>query len=194
MSQPAPLLRLIGMLNWLIRRKLSTFERQHHYDLTYAREILATDLGAFLRLGKITNALGWRRDVPLDVYYGAKLAVVVAEDCGPCSQLVVSMAIADKVDPKTIAAIIANDHDRAGELAALGMRFALAARVHDPAADQPREEIERRWGKRALLSVAFALSAARFFPTFKYALGYGKACQRIEVAGQLVQPAAMLAS
>jgi hypothetical protein len=182
------------MLKWLIRRKLGAFERQHGYDLTYAREILETDFGAFMRLGKITNALAWHRDVPLDVYYGVKLAGVIAEDCGPCSQLVVSMALADKVDPNTIAAIVAGDHARAGELAALGMRFALAARAHDPAADEPRADIERRWGKRAVVSVAFALSASRFFPTFKYALGYGKACQRIDVAGTFVQPGVILAS
>ena len=194
MSQRPRRPRLIGMLNWLIRKKLDAFERQHHYDLTYAREVLATDLRAFLRLGKITNALGWRRDIPLDVYYGVKLATVVAEDCGPCSQLVVSIALADRVDPKTIAAIIANDHERAGELAALGMRFALAARAHDPAADEPRAELRRRWGQGAVLSAAFALSAARFFPTFKYALGYGKACHRIDVAGTFVQPGAILAS
>jgi hypothetical protein len=182
------------MLKWLIRRKLGAFERQHGYDLTYAREILETDFGAFMRLGKITNALAWHRDVPIDVYYGVKLAGVIAEDCGPCSQLVVSMALADKVDPNTIAAIVAGDHARAGELAALGMRFALAARAHDPAADEPRAEIERRWGKRAVVSVAFALSASRFFPTFKYALGYGMACQRIDVAGTFVQPGVILAS
>src|SRR3569833_4167839 len=94
MSQRAVLPRLIGMLRWFIHRKIAAYEKNYGYDLTYAREILATAFGAFMRLGKITNAIGWHRDVPLDVYYGAKLAGTLAEDCGPCTQLIVTMALA----------------------------------------------------------------------------------------------------
>jgi len=175
------------MLTWLIHRKLAKFERTFDYDLTYAREILATDFGAFLRLGKITNAIGWHRDVPLDVYYGAKLTGTVAEDCGPCTQLVVAMALADRLAPNVVAAIIAGDEAAAGE-AALGMRFARGVLAHSAEADGSREEIGRRWGKRAVLSCAFALTAARFFPTLKYALGHGQACQKVIVAGTTVSP------
>lgn len=179
------------MLTWLVHRKLAKFERTFEYDLTYAREILATDFGAFLRLGKITNAIGWHRDVPLDVYYGAKLTATVAEDCGPCTQLVVTMALADKVDPKIVAAIIRGDDSSAGQ-AAIGIRFARGVLARSAEADAPREEIERRWGKRAVLSCAFALTAARFFPTLKYALGHGQACQKVIIAGTAVSPRAAL--
>jgi len=34
-----------------------------------------------------------------------------------------------------------------------------------------------------LISLAFGLAAARVFPTLKYALGHGVACQRVVVAG-----------
>jgi hypothetical protein len=44
----------------------------------------------------------------------------------------------------------------------------------------------KRWGPRALLSLAFAITASRVFPTIKYALGHGKACQRVTVAGEHV--------
>jgi len=187
MSQRGELPRLIGMLTWFIRRKIAAYEKTYGYDLTYAREILATDFGAFMRLGKITNAIGWHRDVPLPVYYGAKLTATVAEDCGPCTQLIVTMALADKVDPAIVRAIVAGDLDAAGD-AALGIRFARGVLAHSPEADDPRAEIERRWGSRAVLSCAYALCAARFFPTLKYALGHGHACQQVVVAGSTVQP------
>ena len=54
-----------------------------------------------------------------------------------------------------------------------------------------REEIGRRWGRRALLSLTFALIAARVFATAKYALGHGRACTRLTVGGgtgQVTQP------
>ena len=41
----------------------------------------------------------------------------------------------------------------------------------------------KRWGRRALVSVAFAITAARIYPTVKYALGHGKACTRVVVGG-----------
>jgi hypothetical protein len=179
------------MLRWLIHRKLAAYERQNAYDLTYAREILAADFGAFMRLGKVTNALAWHRDVPLDVYYGVKLTTIVAEDCGPCTQLVVTMALADKLDPKIIRAVLTNDLAAAGD-AALGVRFARGVLAHSADADEPRAEIERRWGSRAVVSCAYAVCAARFFPTLKYALGHGHACQKVVVDGTSVQPRAAL--
>ena len=41
----------------------------------------------------------------------------------------------------------------------------------------------KRWGRRALVSLAFAITAARIYPTVKYALGHGKACMRVVVGG-----------
>jgi hypothetical protein len=41
----------------------------------------------------------------------------------------------------------------------------------------------KRWGRLALISLAFAITAARIYPTVKYALGHGKACMRIVVDG-----------
>ena len=38
--------------------------------------------------------------------------------------------------------------------------------------------------KRALVSLAFAVTGARIFPTLKYALGHGRACTRVIVGGE----------
>jgi hypothetical protein len=37
---------------------------------------------------------------------------------------------------------------------------------------------------RGLISLAFALACSRVYPTVKYALGHGKACTRLTVAGK----------
>jgi len=37
-----------------------------------------------------------------------------------------------------------------------------------------------------VLALAFAITTAKMYPTVKYALGFGKACQRITVAGSHV--------
>jgi hypothetical protein len=56
------------------------------------------------------------------------------------------------------------------------------------AADALRDQIVARWGSRALVSLAFAITAARVYPTIKYALGHGQTCQRILVAGEAIAP------
>ncbi len=180
------------MLKWLIKNRLNAFERRFGYDATYARELLATDTRAFLCFARISGLSSYRRDVPADVYYAARLTATIAEDCGPCTQLTVALALGDGVDPRTIATVVGGTEEendaQLAEPARLGVRFARAVLAHDPAADELREAIARRWGPRAVVSLAFAITASRLFPTLKYALGHGQACQRVEVAGEVVVP------
>jgi hypothetical protein len=77
--------------------------------------------------------------------------------------------------------------------AALGFRFAQAALAHAPEADEWRRQLLQRWGDKALVSLAFALTSARIFPTLKYALGHGHACRRVRVGGVEVPVAAVAA-
>jgi hypothetical protein len=71
-----------------------------------------------------------------------------------------------------------------GEAAALAWRFARASLARDMAlADPLRDEIVRRWGQEGLVAIALQLTAARTYPTLKYALGHGKACSKVVVAG-----------
>ena len=70
----------------------------------------------------------------------------------------------------------------------LGGRFARAVLARSPEADALREEIERRHGPRAVITLGLALVASQLYPTFKYAIGYGHACQRIEIEGRTIVP------
>ena len=49
--------------------------------------------------------------------------------------------------------------------------------------DACRAVILERWGPRALVSLAFAITTARIYPTVKYAMGHGKTCTRVVVGG-----------
>ncbi|HZH03267.1 MAG TPA: hypothetical protein VEY30_05740 [Myxococcaceae bacterium] len=176
------------MLKWMIRRKLDALEREHNHDASFMREMLDTDLGAFLTFGRATGIGRYRKDVPLDVHYAAGLTAVVHADCGPCTQLGVDFALKAGVAASTLASIVAGDETAMSPEVALAVRFARAVIAHDAEADALREEIVRRWGPKALLSLTFAIMAAPMYPTLKYALGHGKACTRIVVAGQTVTP------
>jgi hypothetical protein len=85
--------------------------------------------------------------------------------------------------PEVLRAILTEDVAAMPADAALAWRFTKAVLAHDPSADDYRAVILERWGPRALVSLAFAITAARIYPTVKYAMGHGKACTRLVVGG-----------
>lgn len=182
------------MLKWIIRNRLAAFERKFDYDMSYARELLAADTKAFFAFAKVMGLSKYRKDAPKNMYWAAKLVGTVSEDCGPCTQLVVALALDDGADAAQLSAVLAND-DRAFDAdVRLGVQFARAALAHAGEADDLRAHITEEYGPRAVISLAFALCAGRFYPTLKYALGHGKACQRVVVAGTPVTVARQLSA
>ena len=175
------------MLRWLLRRTISAFERQWNYDASYLREIAETSPRAawlFLRAAGLGN---YRRDVPLDALVAAGITAVRSEDCGPCTQLATAMAERQGVRPEMLRAILNDEVAAMSDDAALAWRFTKAMLAHDAAADDYRAVIHERWGPRAVVTLAFAITAARIYPTVKYAMGHGKACMRVVVGGAPMQ-------
>jgi hypothetical protein len=88
------------------------------------------------------------------------------------------------VAPEVLRMVLERDTQAMPEHVALVFRFAQAALAHDADADALRPQIVERWGPQAWVSLGFALTSARLFPTLKYALGYGQACTRVTVGGK----------
>jgi hypothetical protein len=181
------------MVKWMLHRKLRAFEREHDYDASYMHELLDTDLDAFLKFGRAVGVGAYRKDVPAEVYMAAGLTSSIQADCGPCTQLGVGFALRSGVPAAAIAAVVRGDFAAMSDDLALGARFARAVLGREPAADEYREEISRRWGPRAVVALAYAVMAAQLYPTLKYALGHGKACARVVVDGEAIAPTWRLA-
>lgn len=174
------------MLTWLIKKRLAAFAKKYDYDTSYMRELLTVDARAFWAFARTQSMENYRRDIPMHVYYAVKLTGVMAEDCGPCTQLAVGLAIEHGITPAVLASIVRGDVTAMSEEVALGVNFARACLTHAVEAEAYRDEIAKRWGPRALVSLAFALTMARVYPTLKYALGFGKACSRVVVGGERI--------
>ena len=157
------------MIRWLLRRKIAAFERAWNYDSTYMREVLDADPRALMVFAKVMGLTQYHKDVPLGAYYAVKIVGTMAEDCGPCTQLAIDMAERAGVDAAALRALVGRDRSTLPEDMGLAAGFAEANLRHAPEADALR---------------GFALTAARIFPTLKYALGHGRACQRVTVGGE----------
>ena len=171
------------MFEWLMHKGIAAFERQWKYDASYVHEIIDADPRAAWMFQRSVGLGKYRKDVPADALFTAGITAVRNEDCGPCTQLGVSMAEKSGVDPKVLRAVLTENPQMMPPDVALAWRFTRATLDHDPAADKYRDEIIKRWGPRAVVSLAFAIVTARMYPTVKYAMGHGKACTRIVVDG-----------
>lgn len=174
------------MVKWLIRNRLAAFEKKYEYDTSWQRELLDVDSRAFFAFAKAARLGYYKRDVPEIVHFCVGIVGTVTEDCGPCTQLAVTIALEKGLPASALEAVLRNDESRMPDDVRLGVRFARAVLAHAPEADEFRQEIVERWGPRGLVSLAFALNAARLFPTMKYAMGHGQACQRVQVGDRPV--------
>lgn len=171
------------MLKTWLSRWIDGFEKTWGYDASYMRHVLAASPASLVKFSFVTGVVD-RKAAPAEALAAAGLAGTLAEDCGPCTQIGVDMAAAQGVKPAVLRAILAGDEPAMGETAALAWRFARASLARDmERADPLRDEIVRRWGDKGLVAISMALMTARMYPTLKYALGYGKACSKVVVAG-----------
>lgn len=171
------------MLRYFLSRTIDGFERQWGYDASYMRELLDYSPWAFIKFGLVTS-LGRGPEAPPAAVAAAGLVGTLTEDCGPCTQISVDMAVAHGLPPAILQAILAGDTVGMGPDAALGYAFAKASLARDlEESDRLRDEVIRRWGKKGLTNLALILMTSRTYPTLKYALGHGRACSKVVVAG-----------
>lgn len=180
------------MIRWLIERQLAAFERRWHYPMDYARTLLRASRRGFWRFAQVMPMAAWRDGVPPAAWHAAKLVAVRAEDCGPCTQLVVDMAQAEGVSDALLRAVLQDDHAATQALdadTAMAAHFARCWTTRSPDLAGAREAVRQRFGERGLASLALAMSGARMFPLIKSALGHGQACQRVRVGSESLAPA-----
>ena len=175
------------MLRWLSGLALNAFSKRYDYDTAYMRAILNASPRAFMRLYDITKAATHREAAPLAAYFAAKLAGAMAEDCGPCTQLVVNMAREAAVADAQIETVLRRDGAAMSADTALGFRFADAVLSRSQDEDDARETVRARWGEKGLIDLAYALQVGRLFPMLKAALGYAKECRRVRVGERDVE-------
>src|SRR3954454_17673756 len=171
------------MIKRILYGTVKTFERSWNYDASYLHDIVDASPRAAWMFSRVAAMGQFRRDVPIDAWCAAGITAVRHEDCGPCTQLAVTMAERAGVSPDVLRAVLGDQASAMPPEVGLVWRFTRATLAHDPLADEYREAIVDLWGRRALVSLAFAITAARIYPTIKYALGHGKACMRVVVGG-----------
>jgi hypothetical protein len=170
------------MLKSWIHKQIGKLESGYGYDAGYLHGIVDVSTVAAIKFRLFQRFAHHHDQMPRDLGFAARIAATIGEDCGPCAQLSVDMALKAGVPAAMIAALLRGDLAAAGDEAALGFRYGAAIAGHSPDVVMLAEEIERHYGKRALVSLAFNVAGVRVYPALKRGLGYGATCTRIQVA------------
>jgi hypothetical protein len=174
------------MRKFIARRMLRGFSKRYSYDTSYAEAMLNDAPAAFFKLAPLMKASDHREVVPVETSFAAKLTGVLAEDCGPCTQLCVDMALEAGMARDQIEAVLRRDLKAMSPNVALGFQFADAIVRRSMDDDVYRDAVRARWGEKGVIDLAMGLQMGRLFPMMKLALGYAKECRRVSVAGHQV--------
>lgn len=162
-------------------KQIASFENAFGYDASYMRDILDASVPAFQKVGPLDALVAHREEVPAEVWHAARLVAAMHEDCGTCAQLLVDMARKESVPEPILGAVVTGAEEAMTDDVRLGCRYTRAVLKREPAADELRAEVVRRWGQRGLVSLALGIAGTRLYPTLKYALGRGSACTNVRV-------------
>lgn len=179
---------LTALLRPLVMWRIAAFERRYRYRMDYARQLYEASPGAFWQLGRLFGIAGRVPGLNPTMLVAAKFAATRREDCGPCAQLVLDLALDAGVPLAALHALLAGDQAAMPADMRLAWCYAEAALGRTPDLDHHAQALAAQQGPQAVAGVAMALSAARCFPTLKYALGQGQHCQRLTLSPDNAAP------
>ncbi|NOX93588.1 MAG: hypothetical protein GXP04_00400 [Alphaproteobacteria bacterium] len=169
------------MFKFFARLWLKRFAHRYGYDVSYMEYMLSVSPSAFSKFSKLNGLASHQEAAPRDAIFAAKLVGAIAEDCGPCVQLVVNMAREAGVEKSQINAVLIRDLALMNETTALGFLFADAIVGRAGNADEARERIRDAWGEAGVIDITLAAQIGRIFPMVKKGLGFAKTCQKVSV-------------
>ncbi|MCB9915551.1 MAG: hypothetical protein H6828_10440 [Planctomycetes bacterium] len=163
-----------------LREHLRAFGRAYAYDASYLEELLAASPAGF-RAFQAAQPLGaFRRELPLEAHWVARVATMQAEDCGACGQLNVRMALEAGVDRELLRALV-HAPDALDEALRDVRLHALAVARAEPVDLERVERLRARYGAAGLAELALVVAGCRVYPTLKRALGRMAACAPVSV-------------
>src|SRR5690606_2482141 len=173
------------VLKWFLRRKVAEFERVNHYDMGYARAILDANPHAMIALHRAGALAQYRGPLSESARHGVKLVASLHEDCGPCLQLGVTMALAAGLPRETIVSVICREPTGDPDTD-LVVNFARAVLSKSREETTLREAVVARFGQDGLTTVAFALTGTRMYPMLKAVLGYAECYPVVQVGAESI--------
>jgi alkylhydroperoxidase family enzyme len=169
------------MIRKLIEKRLDAFERDLGEPMDYLRHMVRASLRSFLDFAFRSPTAWNRRRLPAEPYHIARLVAVRSEDCGPCVQTAVTIALKDGVRSDVLRAIVGGRPETLDAELFDVYAFSLAVAENTGDEERYRDALRERYGDEGLVELALAIAGARMYPVIKRTLGYAKSCSLVQV-------------
>jgi hypothetical protein len=165
---------------------LRATSKRYGYDTSCLDMMLRESPVAFFKFASVMKGVSHREVVPVESSFAARIVGALAEDCGPCTQLCVDMALEAGMPRDQIEAVLRRDPRAMSDTTRLAFRFADAVVRRGADDDEFRDAVRAQWGQKGVIDLTLALQMGRMFPMVKAGLGYAKECRRVIVDGHNV--------
>jgi alkylhydroperoxidase family enzyme len=169
------------MLYRFISKRLDAFEREIGEPMDYLRHMARASVRSFLDFALRSPTAWRRRRLPPEPYHIARLVAVQSEDCGPCVQTAVTLALKDGVRPEVLRAIVSRRPEALEAELFDVYAFSLAVAGNTGEEERYRDALRGRYGDEGLVELALGIAGARMYPVIKRTLGYAKSCSLVQL-------------
>lgn len=170
------------MIRYWLEKKFKAFEETTGESADYIREILQhTPKGLFLFF-LFMPLTYFRGKLSKEAFHIARIYTIKHEDCGPCLQTVVTLAVLDGVDPGLIQLLLENEMSAFPNTLRVVADFTQAVLERKPNLDDTRAAVIQIFGERAVAELALAIASVRVYPVVKRAMGYARSCSLVQVS------------
>jgi AhpD family alkylhydroperoxidase len=176
------------MFRALMTRLIKAVEKRTGVEAPYAYHLRDVAPARLWRFSFIKVVEGGRKFTPAQAYHAAAMAAAMVEDCGPCVQIHVNLALQDGVSADILRALAARRLENVPAEVALAFKYGEAI-AQGVMADEMRDQIRAKWGEQGLIELAFAIATARFYPAVKRGMGFAHACERVVVEDRVTMTA-----
>lgn len=163
----------------LSEAQIEGFEQHYHYDASFLKAMRRETPDAFAAYCHFAVMGRFTGDLPPEIIFVAKIAAMMTEDCGPCTQLNVRMAREAGVSPDILRAVLGRGGDLPDDLEQV-RRYATGVATNQ-LEDGLLETLRERHGNAGLAELGVAIASARVYPCLKRAMGYaGPSCELVD--------------
>ncbi|MCO7226676.1 hypothetical protein [Pleionea sp. CnH1-48] len=155
--------------------EIEQFESHYKYDTTYMKELLASSIDAYEVFAGFLPMARLREKLSPEVFWVARLAGVLSEDCGACLQLNINMAAEAGVDAQIIQMAVGGGSELPSILRDV---FYYAQAISENKILDPdlKQRIDDQFDKGQRLELGLCVASAKVFPTIKRSLGLTQSC------------------
>ncbi len=173
------------MLSSLTLSTIDRLETQTGEKADYLRDVVHQSplaFAKFLLAMPMANHCRTLRDPQgRAAWHLARLIATRHEDCGPCVQIVVDMALAEGVDAGLLHQALGGSFESLPEPLHEVCALAKAVVTSAPDAAFHADRVAERFGRGALVDLGFAIIGGRLFPTLKRTLGHARSCSTVRI-------------